>query len=131
MALLCTQVKLTDEELNLIAYPYPMFIHNIHLIGETKTIYAPDGKAFTVGQLAEGITKAEKENVDKHDQIGMFGGGWYFEGYDRGDKPHMFSIRWGTSMASSRGGMYHVGIGFNHINTRENFGYECRPMVGN
>ena len=126
---------MTDEELNLIAYPYPVFIHNGSMghagPPQIKTIYAPDGKAFTVGQLAEGITKAEKENVDKHDQIGMFGGGWYFEGYDRGDKPHMFSVRWGTSMASSRGGMYHVGIGFNHINTRENFGYECRPMVGN
>jgi len=113
------EVPLTKEELNSIAYPYQRFTHlgqmSIMSIPKPKTFYSPNEKGFTVAQLADALTKAEKGNVHLHHSIGASGGGWYFEGFDRGKDPHTFIVHWGGNMRSSRVG---VGMGFNHINTR-------------
>lgn len=83
---------------------------------EPKTFYTSNDKGFTVGQLADAMAKAEECNIDKYNEIGAKGGGWYFEGFTRGKDPHSFIVGWGSSTSSRRVG---VGVGFNHINTRE------------
>eukprot|EP00985_Skeletonema_marinoi_P019535 scaffold11241_cov148-Skeletonema_marinoi.AAC.4 len=115
------QITLSEEELDRIAYPFPMLVYKGHtMLDKTKTFYAPDGKAFTVRQLATAIAKAEKENIDKLEMIGMMGGGWYFEGLRRNEykEPHTFAGYWGTNMVTFRMGFNVVGIGFNPLTSR-------------
>ena len=113
------QVLLSEDDLNQIAYPYPMLVYmGQYALNSPKTFYAPNGKAFTVRELAIAIEAAEKENQDKLDLPMMLGGGWYFEGLKRCDEPHAFSVNWGTSMASNRGGFGRHGFGFNPLSTR-------------
>ena len=113
------QVALTEGELNQLAYPYPMLVYmGQYALKSPKTLYAPDGKAFTVRELAIAIAKAEEENKDILGLPMMLGGGWYFEGLNRVDEPHTFSVNWGTSMTSCRGGIGRHGFGFNPLNTR-------------
>jgi hypothetical protein len=99
------QVLLTEDELNRAAYPYSILAYmGQHALNSPKTLYAPDGKAFTVRELAIAFAKVEEENEDKLYLSMILGGGWYFEGLKRCDEPHTFSVFWGTSMYSWRGG---------------------------
>ena len=111
---------MTKDELDTIAYPYQRFIHigsfALFALPEPKTFYTSNDKGFTVGQLADAMAKAEECNINKYNEIGAKGGGWYFEGFTRGKDPHSFIVGWGSSTSSRRVG---VGVGFNHINTRE------------
>ena len=68
-------VPLTEEEYNRIAYPHPKFIYTGALglemlfgggFSRGQTFHAPDGKAFTVRQLAEAFADAEKEYQHMH-----------------------------------------------------------------
>ena len=113
-----TKIPLTKDELDTIAYPYQRFIHvgsfALFVVPEPKTFYTSNDKGFTVGQLADAVAKAEEGNIDKYNDIGAKGGGWYFEGFTRG-KAHSFIVSWGGNTSSNRVG---VGVGLNHINTR-------------
>ena len=123
------EIPLSKEELDMIAYPYPRFVHmglgeiatSAGAETEPITFHAPNEKGFTVGQLAKALTKAEKGNVDKHNMPLMLGGGWYFEGFEHCKEPHAFIPKWGTSMVTRRNkmGFGIHGFGFNHINTRD------------
>ena len=75
---------LTEEELNMIAYPYP----RITFFMCKYTFHAPDGKAFTVRQLAEAFARAEEHNKDSRY--------CYFEGLVRHPDPHTFQSMWGS-----------------------------------
>lgn len=75
---------LTEEELNMIAYPYPRITFFMY----KYTFHAPDGKAFTVRQLAEAFAEAEGHNKDSRY--------CYFEGLHRHPDPHTFQSMWGS-----------------------------------
>jgi len=76
--------SLTEDELNMIAYPYP----RITFFMCRYTAHAPDGKAFTVRQLAEALSKAEEYSKDSRY--------CYFEGLYRHKDPHTFQSTWGS-----------------------------------
>ena len=75
---------LTEDELNMIAYPYPRITFFMCMY----TAHAPDGKAFTVRQLAEAFAKAEEPNKDSRY--------CYFEGFIRHRDPHTFQSMFGS-----------------------------------
>ena len=83
---------LTNDEYNQIAYPYPKFIYagsmSLFSVPQKTTFYAPDGKAFTVRQLAEAFAKAEARNQHVHH--------CFFEGFMQHKEPHTFLAMFGS-----------------------------------
>ena len=83
---------LTNDEYNQIAYPYPKFIYAgaAGIFGTLRmiTFHAPDGKAFTVRQLAEAFAKAEAQNQQDHY--------CFFEGFVQHCDPHTFWAMFGS-----------------------------------
>ncbi|KAL7446074.1 hypothetical protein ACHAXM_010092 [Skeletonema potamos] len=58
------------------------------------TFNAPDGKSFTVRQLASAIAKVRRRLKTTSQMMGMMGGGWYSEGLrpqEEVKEPHTFA----------------------------------------
>ncbi|KAL9182286.1 hypothetical protein ACHAXT_012938 [Thalassiosira profunda] len=79
-----TLVELTEEDYNQVAYPYP---HFVYMDPGPVTFTAPDGKAFTVRQLAEAFAKAEAGYDSRY---------IFFEGFEWGKDPHSFLAYFGS-----------------------------------
>ena len=98
-----TAAKLTDEELNRVAYPFPSITLTRDVdwavegegedecssdeeYGNSQTFQAPNGKHFTVRDLAYAMAKFEPD--DDVDAV-------FFEGIDKVG-PHKYWIMWGS-----------------------------------